>query len=401
MPERRLLRSSIIAEDGEPTIANMAARTSKTVRGCLFFEYAYQLYYIKNAEKINAGQASPEQLGVKVLDDKTLEVTLENPTPFFLELTAFYTYYPVNQKVVEANPDWALEAATHVGNGPFKMSIWEHKSKIVLERNENYWDKEAVKLDRIEFVMIDDDNTELAMFEKGELDWAGQPMGGIPTDAIPALRAAGKLVIHPQASMYWYKLNTTKPPLNNAKIRKALAYAVNRQDIVDNVTQVGQVPTMGILPQTMMLKPDGYFKDNDVETARKLLAEGLKELGQSKLPVLTLSYNTVDRHKKIAEALQDQWKKALGIEVKLQNKEFKVHMQDLTELNFEIGRIGWSADFNDPINFLEMFRDKDGGNNDTGWENPRYKELIIQAAAELDLEKRKQMFAEAEPDYHG
>lgn len=383
--------------NGDPvTAGDFAFAWKRTLDPKLASEYAYQLYYIKNAEKINAGQASPEQLGVKVLDDKTLEVTLENPTPFFLELTAFYTYYPVNQKIVEANPDWALEAATHVGNGPFKMSIWEHKSKIVLERNENYWDKEAVKLDRIEFVMIDDDNTELAMFEKGELDWAGQPMGGIPTDAIPALRAAGKLVIHPQASMYWYKLNTTKPPLNNAKIRKALAYAVNRQDIVDNVTQVGQVPTMGILPQTMMLKPDGYFKDNDVETARKLLAEGLKELGQSKLPVLTLSYNTVDRHKKIAEALQDQWKKALGIEVKLQNKEFKVHLQDLTELNYEIGRIGWSADFNDPINFLEMFRDKDGGNNDTGWENPRYKELIIQAAAELDLEKRKQMFAEAE-----
>ncbi|MEJ8547582.1 peptide ABC transporter substrate-binding protein [Brevibacillus borstelensis] len=359
-------------------------------------EYAYQLYYIKNAQRINAGQASPDELGAKALDDKTLQVTLENPTPFFLELTAFYTYYPVNQKVVEADPNWALEAATHVGNGPFKMTAWEHKSKLVLEKNENYWDREAVRLDRIEFAMIEDDNTELAMFEKGELDWAGQPLGGLPTDAIPALKASGKLVIHPQASMYWYKLNTTKPPLNNAKIRKALAYAVNRQDIVDNVTQVGQVPTMGILPQTMVLKPEGYFKDNDVEGAKRLLAEGLQELGLSKLPVLTLSSNTADRHKKIAEALQDQWKKGLGIEVRLQNKEFKVHQQDLHELNFEIGRIGWSADFNDPINYMEMYRDRDGGNNDTGWENARYKELINKAAAELDPEKRKRMFAEAE-----
>ncbi|WP_305883389.1 peptide ABC transporter substrate-binding protein [Brevibacillus ruminantium] len=359
-------------------------------------EYAYQLYYIKNAQEINAGQASPDTLGAKALDEKTLEVQLVNPTPYFLELTAFYTYYPVNQKVVEANPNWALEAATHVGNGPFKVTTWEHKNKMVLEKNENYWDQQAVKLDRIEFVMIEDDNTELAMFEKGELDWAGQPIGGLPTDAIPSLRAEGKLVIHPEASMYWFKMNTTKPPLNNIKIRKALAYAVNRQDIVDNVTQVGQVPTMGILPQTMILKPEGYFKDNDVETAKKLLAEGLQELGLDKLPVLTLSYNTVDRHKKIAEALQDQWKRNLGIDIKLQNKEFKVHLQDLNELNYEIGRIGWSADFNDPINYLEMFRDKDGGNNDMGWENARYKELIIQAAAELDPEKRAQMFSEAE-----
>ncbi|CAM5780468.1 peptide ABC transporter substrate-binding protein [Brevibacillus borstelensis] len=383
--------------NGDPVKASdFAFAWKRALDPKLASEYAYQLYYIKNAQKINAGQASPDELGAKALDDKTLQVTLENPTPFFLELTAFYTYYPVNQKVVEANPDWALEAATHVGNGPFKMTAWEHKSKMVLEKNENYWDKEAVKLDRIEFAMIEDDNTELAMFEKGELDWAGQPLGGLPTDAIPSLKESGKLVIHPQASMYWYKLNTTKPPLNNAKIRKALAYAINRQDIVDNVTQVGQVPTMGILPQTMILKPDGYFKDNDVETAKKLLAEGLQELGLSKLPVLTLSYNTTDRHKKIAEALQDQWKKGLGIEVRLQNKEFKVHQQDLHELNFEIGRIGWSADFNDPINYMEMYRDKDGGNNDTGWENARYKQLIRQAAAELDPEKRKQMFAEAE-----
>lgn len=359
-------------------------------------EYAYQLYYIKNAEKVNKGTAKPEELGVKVLDDRTLEVTLENPTPFFLELTAFYTYYPVDKKVVEANPNWANEAATHVGNGPFKMTGWEHKSKIVLEKNENYWDKDAVKLDRIEFAMIEDDSTALSMFENGELDWAGQPLGGLPTDAIPSLKESGKLVVHPKATMYWFKINTTKPPLNNAKIRKALSYAVNRQAIVDNITQVGQVPTMGMLPQSMIIKPDGYFKDNDVETAKQLLAEGLKELGLSSLPPITLSYNTTDRHKKIAEALQDQWRKGLGIDVKLQNKEFKVHQQDLHELHYEIGRIGWNADFNDPINYMEMFRDKDTGNNDTGWENPRYKELIQKSYLEADPAARTRLFAEAE-----
>ncbi|CAM5780453.1 MULTISPECIES: peptide ABC transporter substrate-binding protein [Brevibacillus] len=359
-------------------------------------EYAYQLYYIKNAEKVHANKLGPDELGVKALDDKTLQVTLENPTPYFLELTAFYTYYPVNKKVVEANPKWAMEAATHVGNGPFKMTAWEHKAKIVLEKNENYWEKDVVKLDKIEFFMIEDDNTALSMFENDELDWAGQPFNGLPTDAIPALKESGQLVVHPKATMYWYKINTTKPPLNNVKIRKALALAVNRQAIVDNVTQVGQVPTMGLLPQSMILKPDGYFKDNDVETAKKLLEEGMKELGVTKLPPITLSYNTSDRHKKIAEAVQDQWKQALGIDVKLLNKEFKVYLQDLHELNYDIGRLGWNADFNDPINYLEMFREKDTGNNDTGWENSRYKELLIQSATAKDAETRKQMFAEAE-----
>ncbi|MDF2679741.1 MAG: transporter substrate-binding protein [Brevibacillus sp.] len=359
-------------------------------------EYAYQLYYIKNAEKVHTAKAKPEELGVKALDDKTLEVTLENPTPFFLELTAFYTYYPVDKKVVEANPNWANEAATHVGNGPFKMTGWEHKSKIVLEKNENYWEKDAVKLDRIEFAMIEDDSTALSMFENGELDWAGQPLGGLPTDAIPSLKDAGKLVVHPKATMYWYKLNTTKAPLNNAKIRKALSYAVNRQAIVDNITQVGQVPTMGMLPQSMIIKKDGYFKDNDIETAKQLLAEGLKELGLSSLPPVTLSYNTTDRHKKIAEALQDQWKKGLGIDVKLANKEFKVHLQDMHELNYDIGRIGWNADFNDPINYMEMFREKDTGNNDTGWENAKYKELLQQSAIAKDPAARTELFAQAE-----
>ncbi|RNB81436.1 peptide ABC transporter substrate-binding protein [Brevibacillus nitrificans] len=359
-------------------------------------EYAYQLYYIKNAEKVHTAKAKPEELGVKALDDKTLEVTLENPTPFFLELTAFYTYYPVDKKVVEANPNWANEAATHVGNGPFKMTSWEHKSKIVLEKNENYWEKDVVKLSKIEFAMIEDDSTALSMFENGELDWAGQPLGGLPTDAIPSLKESGKLVVHPKATMYWFKLNTTKPPLNNAKIRKALSYAVNRQEIVDNITQVGQVPTMGMLPQSMIIKKDGYFKDNDVETAKQLLAEGLQELGLTSLPPITLSYNTTDRHKKIAEALQDQWKKGLGIDVKLANKEFKVHLQDMHELNYDIGRIGWNADFNDPINYMEMFRDQNTGNNDTGWENEKYKQLLQQSAVAKDPAERTKLFAEAE-----
>ncbi|MFY0544532.1 peptide ABC transporter substrate-binding protein [Brevibacillus sp. H7] len=358
--------------------------------------YAYQLYYVKNGQKFNEGKAKADEVGVKALDDKTLEVKLENPTPFFLELTSFYTYYPVNKKVVEANPNWAMEAATHVGNGPFKMTAWEHKSKVVLEKNENYWDKDAVKLDKIEISMIEDENTELSMFDNGELDWAGQPLGGLPVDAIPALKDAGKLVIHPKATMYWFKFNTEKAPFNNAKIRKAFAYAVNRQLIVDNITQAGQVPAMGMLPQTMAVKPDGYFKDNDVETAKKLLEEGMKEAGLKELPPITISYNTVERHKKIAEAIQDQWKKALGVEVKLANKEFKVHLEDLHTGNFQIGRLGWNADFNDPINYMEMFRDKKGGNNDTNWENARYKELIIQSAKETDPEKRKALFAEAE-----
>lgn len=358
--------------------------------------YAYQLYYIKGGEAFNTGKGKAEDVGVKALDDKTLEVKLENPTPFFLELTAFMTYMPVNKKVVEANPKWAMEASTHIGNGPYKLSEWAHKSKIVFEKNDQYWDKDNVKTDKIDVAMIEDENTSLSMFENGELDWAGAPYNSIPLDAMPALKEAGTIQIKPIATSYWYKFNTEQAPFTNAKIRKAFAYAINRQAIVDNVLMGGQLPAMGLLPPSMAVKPDGYFKDNDVETAKQLLAEGMKELGITSLPPITISHNTSEAHKKIAEAIQDQWKKGLGVDAKIENQEMKVYLETLHEGKFQIGRLGWIADFNDPINYMEVYRDKDGGNNDTRWENPKYKELITQAAKELDPEKRKQLFAEAE-----
>ncbi|MEC2129675.1 peptide ABC transporter substrate-binding protein [Brevibacillus centrosporus] len=358
--------------------------------------YAYQLYYIKNAEKANKGEGSLDDVGVKAADDKTLKVELANPTPFFLELTAFQTYFPVNKKLIESNPNWAGDAKTHVGNGPFKLETWDHKSKMVMVKNENYWDKDNVKLDKINFSMVEDENTELSMFENGEIDWAGSPLSSLPTDAMPALKDSGKLQVKPVGATYWYKFNTEKPPFNNVKIRKAFAYSINRQTLIDNVLQANQQPAMAAVPPTMALNQGGYFKDNDQETAKQLLDEGLKELGMTKLPPITLAYNTSEGHKKIAEAIQDQWRKNLGAEVKLENQEWKVYLETMHEGNYQVGRLGWSGDFNDPINFLELFKDKNGGNNDTRWENPKFKELLNQSAMEGDPEKRKAILGEAE-----
>ncbi|MET3287664.1 UNVERIFIED_CONTAM: oligopeptide transport system substrate-binding protein [Brevibacillus sp. OAP136] len=358
--------------------------------------YAYQLFYIKNGEKYNKGEAKAEDVGVKAIDDKTLKVELENPTPYFLELTAFQTYYPVNPKVVSANANWATDAKTHVGNGPFKMEKWDHKSKLIMLKNENYWDKDTVKLDKIEFSMVEDENTELSMYENGELDWAGHPLSSLPIDALAALKDSGKLNVHPVAATYWYKFNTEKPPFNNVKIRKAFTYAIDRQALIDNVLQANEQPAMGPVPPSMWLNPDGYFKDKDFDNAKKLLAEGMKELGLSKLPPITLSYNTSEGHKKIAEAIQDQWRKNLGVETKLENAEWKVYLEKMHEGNYQVGRLGWSADFNDPINFLELFKEKNGGNNDTRWENPKYKDLLNQSGVEADPAKRSELLHQAE-----
>ncbi|MFS0558662.1 peptide ABC transporter substrate-binding protein [Brevibacillus sp. 179-C9.3 HS] len=357
--------------------------------------YSYLLYSIKNAEKAYTGKAKLEEVGVKAIDAKTLRVELEQPTPYFTELTVAPIFYPVNKKLDEKNQGWSREAATHVGNGPFKL-VSADKEKITVVKNDLYWDQAAVKLDKLEFTVIQDENTQLHLFDNNESDWAGAPFGSLPVDALPASKYQKILQTKPVAGVYWYKFNTEQAPFTNAKIRKAFAYAMNRQEI-DDVLQDGvQIPATGALPLTMNLKKDGYFKDNDQETAKKLLAEGMKESGMTKLPPITLSYNKSEHHRLIAETIQKQWKQALGVDVTLNEQEWKVFLEDVNNGKYQIARTGWHADYNDPSNYLELFKEKDGISNDTGWENKKYQELLNQSVTEKDPEKRKQLLAQAE-----
>ncbi|TCJ02843.1 peptide ABC transporter substrate-binding protein [Cytobacillus praedii] len=364
-------------------------------------EYAYQLYYLKGGEDANLNGGSLDDVGVVAKDDKTLEVTLANPTPYFLELTAFYTYLPVNSKIAEANPEWANDAGdNYTSNGPFVMTEWSHSDKILLEKNDTYWDADTVKLETIEMIMINDPNTELSMFDNGELDWAGAPTGALPTDAMQALKDDGRLITQPIAGVYNYKFNTTEGPTANVNIRKALAHAINRQELIDNITQGAQLPAMGIVPPSMFPENEkGHFPDNDVETAKEFLQKGLEELGfkdPSELPAIVLSYNTSEAHQKIAQAIQDMWKKNLGIEVTLDNQEWAVYLDKVHALDYQVARMGWLGDFNDAINFLEMYRDAAGGNNDTGWESKEFQDLLAKSATEGDHEARQQLLKDAE-----
>lgn len=358
--------------------------------------YAYQMYYLKNGEKFNNGLASADEVGVKALDDKTLVVQLEHPTSYFPELTAFATYYPVYRPQIEANSRWASNAETHVGNGPFKIEQWDHHTKLVLAKNNQYWDKDAVKLDRVEFSMISDENTELFLYEKDELDWAGAPLSTLPAQAIPGLTDAGKIRTRTIAAVYMYKFNTQQVPFNNVKIRKAFSYAINRQLIIDQVRQGHQEPALGFVPPSMAVHTEPYFLDNDTETAKKLLQEGLNELGLATLPPITLTYNTSESHKQLAEAVAGQWRQAFHIDVKVEDKEWTQFLKDQHKGDYQISRSGWLGDFNDPISFLGIFRDRAGGNNDTGWENKRYQALLKQSALEMDTQKRNQLLAQAE-----
>ncbi|MFO7316561.1 MAG: peptide ABC transporter substrate-binding protein [Bacilli bacterium] len=364
-------------------------------------EYASILYPIKNAEAYNKGEATADEVGIKAEDDKTLVVTLEQPTPYFLELTAFKTYYPVNKNVAEKNPKWYTEAGEdYVTNGPFMLDSWNHDKDITLKKNPNYWDADKVALDQVNITMVESEQTASTMFDNDEIDFLGSPFQTVALDAIDQYKSEGILNIEDYAAIYVYKFNTTDEILKNKNIRRALALAIDRQSLIKNITKGEQKPALGMVPVAIQgFEEDrGYIKDNDVEEAKKALEQGMKELGISKPEDIniTISFNTSEAHASIAQFIQENWRKNLGINATLDNSEWQVYLDKLTKLDYQVGRLGWIADYNDAYTFLEQYDSADNGNNDTGWENPEYTKLLREANKQTDEEKRFEMLKQAE-----
>lgn len=364
-------------------------------------EYASVFYPIKGAEAYNTGAGSVDEVGIKAEDEKTLVVTLANPTAYFLELTAFKTYSPINQKVVEGKDDWYAEAGeNYVTNGPYTLDTWKHSDSIVLKKNEDYWDAANVAVNTVNIGMVENEATAVTMFKNGEIDYLGSPYQTVALDAIDGFKADKSLNIDDYAAIYWYKFNTTDKVTGNANIRKALTLAIDRQGLIDNVTKGEQKPALGMVPSAIsgFEEDRGYYKDNDVEGAKAALEAGMKELGikDAKDIKINLSFNTSEAHASIAQYIQEGWSKNLGITVSLDNSEWQVYLEKLNVLDYQIGRMGWIADYNDPYTFLEMYDTAKNGNNDTGWENPKYKELLKQSVAEVDTAKRLELLKEAE-----
>ncbi len=368
-------------------------------------EYAYQLYYLKNGEAFNTGKIKDfSQVGVKAVDDNTLEVTLAAPTPYWLGLTSFYTYYPVNKKNVEANPQWAAKADSMVTNGPFTLTTWTTGQQLVWTKNDKYWDKDNIKLNTITASLVNSGATEYASYQSGQLDYAGAPTGEIPTDQIAAAKQQYPDQFNAKgiASTYYYEFNNKEKPFDNAKIRKAFAMSIDRKAIVDNVTLGGQLPAYGFVPPGIKGQneefrtefKDDYFKE-DVTQAKQLLAEGLKEEGLTALPAITLIYNSSEAHQKIALAIADMWKKNLGVDVQTENQEWSVFLNNRQSGNYQIARAGWTADYNDPMTFMDMWV-TNGGNNDAKYSNPAYDKLITDAKSTQDNAKRMTDMSQAE-----
>lgn len=364
-------------------------------------EYASMLYPIKNAEAYNKGKAKVEDVGIKVEDDKTLVVTLEQPTPYFLEMLAFKTYFPVNKNVAEKNPKWYTEAGEdYVTNGPFLLDSWNHNKDITLKKNPDYWDAANVALEKVNITMVESEQTATTMFDNGEIDFLGSPFQTVALDAIDQYKSEGILKIKDYAAIYVYKFNTTDEILKNKNIRRALALAIDRQSLIDNITKGEQKPALGMVPVAIkgFEEDRGYFKDNDVEEAKKALEQGMKELGISKPEDLkiTISFNTSEAHAAIAQFIQENWRKNLGINATLDNSEWQVYLDKLSNLDYQVGRLGWIADYNDAYTFLEQYDSAQNGNNDTGWENPEYTRLLRESNKETDPEKRLELLKQAE-----
>lgn len=362
---------------------------------------ANTLFYLKNAEDYYTGKIKDAaQIGVKAENQYTLVVTLNAPCSYFLSLTINPAFYPVHQKTVEANPDkWTSSPETYVGNGPFKLTNWIHHEKLEFVPNPYYWNKKKVKLDKLVFYTVEEQSTALTMFDNGQLDLSDE----LPRPEIPRLEADGLVKFSPSIGTYYYMFNTQKPPFNDARVRKAFALAIDRAQIVKYITKAGEKPALGFVPYGI---PDAgpkkifrnvggdYLKNSDLATAKKLLTEaGYSD--PKKFPVIEILYNTNETNKQIAEVIQEMWREKLGIEATLVNQEWKVYLQSRGTGNFQVARSSWIGDYVDPMTFLDLWA-TGNGNNYTGWNNPRYDQLIDTAKTTNDKKARYQALHDAE-----
>lgn len=334
---------------------------------------AFLLFPIKNARAIKTGNLPISMLGAYADSPKVLRIELEKPTPFFTKLLTQPIYFPICAKNDRENPNWALDPKDVASSGPFVIERWDHQNEMILKKNPHYWDAKNVTLEQIEMMMIDSE-TGYKLFESGELDWEGSPFSYIPTDVQEHLKQKTTLESSHVLGSYWIRVNTTKPHLSNVNLRKALAYAINRRELVDHVMCGDQIPQTGIVPVTMNLQRAPFFCDGDVRLAKNYL----EKLGVSKraLKHLTMIYPNTMRNHQLAQSIQDQWLQGLGINVQLEPLDPKIYTDRLSKGSYDLAYGDWVADFDDPINFLEVFKTKIISTNHTGWESPNYFKAI-------------------------
>ncbi len=371
-------------------------------------DYAFQGFYMENGEAFyNQEITDPSKVGVKALDSKTLQIKLVDPVPYFVGLMDFCGFYPCREDFID---EYGIEYASSVekimGNGPYVLKSWNHEQSVVLEKNPNYWNKDNVKLDRVEMIIIADQNTAINMFENGELDFAN-----IPKDLIPQYKEAGKAEFFGDGVEFWMEFNLTndKPVgkfLRNDNFRHAMGFAIDRQAYVDAVYKDGSQPAMRYVAPVLSIgdmtwgeKYDyAFYPPNaDVEKAKQLLDKALDEIGATKEDIPVIEFITDDRpdRKLSAEAIQDMLDKTLGIKLDIKLVQTKQRYQLMKEMNYDIVWAGFGPDYDDPMTYLDRLM-SDSGLNWTGFASEEYDNLIRFAKTSLDRDKRAEAMFKAE-----
>ncbi|MBT7950353.1 MAG: peptide ABC transporter substrate-binding protein [Gammaproteobacteria bacterium] len=382
--------------NGDPVTAHdFVYSWERALRPELGSLYSYMFIYIKNADEFVKGKIKDfSKVGIKALDERTLQVELNAATPFFLQLLDHHSYYPVHPPTIEKfggmlkrGSQWS-RPGNFVGNGSFVLKEWKLNRILIVEKSKTYWDADKVKLKEIYFYPVQNNSTEERMFRAGQLHITST----VPNEKIAEYRKTNpdSLNITPYLGTYFYRFNTKVKPLDDVRVRRALSMSINRKQIVEHITKGGQIPAYTFTPpNTNGFTSVAKFK-YDIEAAQKLLVEAGYPDGKD-FPNLEIIYNTDESHRMVAIAIQQMWKKALNINVTLANQDWQVYLENETQGNYQISRAGWIGDYLDPNNFLDMLL-TDGGNNRTRWSNSEYDANIAAAALAVEKEERFKLF---------
>lgn len=401
------LRDNAVWSNGDPVTANdfvfaltqhFTAETGAAYAGTW-------ASYVQGASELLAGTGSPEDLGVKAIDDTTLEITLTNPCAYFLSMCAFPSFYPMNEKFYNEMggvDGYALDADKMLYNGPYVISEWQHEDHVTITKNDNYWDKEnKAFIPTVKMVMISDSGAALNSFQGGELD-----MVGLSGDQVQLLKGEGCTPgQYPDAAPGYLEYNTVSastPALSNAKVRRALTMAIDAESLNRDVLKNSYLAATGMVPDAInggaYSEARGNLIDRSIsaDDVKALFEEGCAEAGVDPASI-NLNYVTDegDNAYKTAAFIQNQWKEKLGIEATVTQMPFKSCLQAQTDKTYDVCFALWGPDYDDPLTYLDMFV-TDSGNNHTGWSNAEFDELIASSYTEADAAKREEIMINAE-----
>jgi oligopeptide transport system substrate-binding protein len=360
--------------------------------------YSGLLIPILNAQAISAGRLPPESLGVEAVDDKTLRITLANPSGYFLELLTHSMSYPLHRASAAQWPGAFARPDRLVSNGAYMLDEWVMQSHVKLVRNPHYRDRDDLRIHEVYYYPIENPAAELKRYRAGDLDWTGT----VPHNQIKWIREnlSDQFKVSPYLGIYFFGFNLERPPFRGQPgLRRALAMAVDRSIITEHLTGGGELPAYTFVPPLPGYSPllpawAEWPRERQVAEAQRLYAEA--GYGPERPLEVEILYNTSDNHRQMALAVAAMWKQTLGVRTQIINQEFKVFLATRrSKAETEIYRAGWIGDFSDPVNFLDILR-SDNGRNDTGYADPDYDGLLDRAAAEVDPERRMRLLGEAE-----